>query len=266
MTIPIPDLEHASETVRWIHGEAANRGVIPHRETLELVESVYHTPASPELRAAPLALDEEGEYTTVHALNVALLAMGLARHLAFDRGEILQIGVAGLLHDVGRVRPPPDAGPGVDPASPEARARVMRHPIEGARLLLDSGAGFALAAVVAYEHHLDWQGKTGYPRLHFARPPHQFSRIVSVCDTFDVLLTERPYRARLADDAALRYLPMLAGAPLDPELVTGFIDYVRGPFARIAPPATGSASTLAELGWLPETGFDPDFEPRPVRL
>jgi len=262
----IPDLERASDTIRWIHGEAANRGVVPRRETLELVERLHDAPASPELVAPSHPLDEDGEYTTVHALNVALLAMGLARHLAFDRDEILALGLAGLLHDVGRVRPSEPSPVAVDPASPEARARVMRHPADGARLLLDSGAAFALAAVVAYEHHLDWHGRSGYPRLHFARPPHQVSRLVSVCDTFDVLLTERSYRARLTDEAAARYLPMLSGAPLDPELVTGFLDYVEGPFARIAPLATGSPATLTELGWLPETGFDPDFEPRPVRL
>lgn len=262
----IPDLEQASATARWIHGEAANRGLVPRAETFELVERIHDAPASSELAAGAHPLDEEGEYTTLHALNVALLAMGLARHLAFDRGEIIAIGVAGLLHDIGRVRPPPDPTPGVDPASPEARARVMRHPTDGARLLLDSGPAFSLAAVVAYEHHLDWQGKTGYPRLHFARHPHQFSRIVSVCDTFDALLTERPYRPALSEDAVRRYLPMLSRAPLDPELVTGFLDYVSGPFARIAPPAASGPAALEELGWLPETGFDPDFEPRPVRL
>lgn len=262
----VPDLEQASGTVRWIHGEAANRGVVPRPETLELVERIHDTPASPELAAPSHPLDAEGGYTTVHALNVALLAMGLARHLAFEREEILAIGVAGLLHDVGHVRPQPGPEPAVDPASPEARARVMRHPADGARLLLDSGSAFGLASVVAYEHHVDWQGKTGYPRLHFARHPHQFSRIVSVCDTFDVLLTERPFRPALSGDAVRGYLPMLSGAPLDPELVTGFIDYVSGPFARIAPPATGAGAALGEVGWLPETGFDPDFEPRPVRL
>lgn len=261
-----PDLEQASGTIRWIHGEAANRGVVPRRETLALVEELHDAPASPELTATPHPLDEEAEYTTVHALNVALLAMGLARHLAFDREEVLAIGLAGLLHDVGRVRTPIEPAPTVDAASPEARQRVMRHPEDGARLLLDSGSAFALAAVAAYEHHLDWQGKTGYPRLHFARHPHQVSRIVSVCDTFDVLLTERSYRARLSDDAARQYLPMLSGAPLDPELATGFLDYVGGAFARIAPPTSGAPATLAALGWLPETGFDPDLEPRPVRL
>lgn len=262
----IPDLEQASATVRSIHGEAANRGIVPRPETFELVERIHDTPASPELAAPSHPLDTEGGYTTVHALNVALLAMGLARHLAFERDEILAIGVAGLLHDVGHVRPAAGPEPEVDPSSPEARARVMRHPADGARLLLDSGSAFGLASVVAYEHHLDWQGKTGYPRLHFARHPHQFSRIVSVCDTFDSLLTERSFRPALSDDAVRSYLPMLAGAPLDPELVTGFLDYVNGPFARIAPPSTGARAALGEVGWLPETGFDPDFEPRPVRL
>jgi len=264
--VTVPDLDEASGAIRWIHGEAANRGVVPPSEALDLVDRVHDAPASSELASVSHPLDDEGEYTTIHALNVALLAMGLARHLAFDRDEILAIGLAGLLHDVGRVRPSPDAHDAVDPSSPEARARVMRHPEDGARLLLDSGSPFALAAVVAYEHHLDWQGKTGYPRLHFGRHPHQFSRIVSVCDTFDVLLTERSYRAGLTPEAARHYLPMLSGSPLDPELVTGFLDYVKGPFARIAPPATTAPAALDELGWLPETGFDPDFEPRPVRL
>jgi len=259
-------LDEGSDLVRELHTEAVTRGVVPPSEALELVERLEGIPASPGLQATAHPLDSEAEYTTVHCLNVALLAMGLGRHLAYGREEVLALGLAGLLHDVGRVRPGATAPAGVDPASPEARASVLRHPSEGARLLLDSGPELALAAVVAYEHHLDWQGKTGYPRLHFPRHPHQLSRIVSVCDTFDSLLTERSYRSALSPAAAGRYLPMLSGAPLDPDLVTGFLDYVGGPFARIATPTTSPPAELVELGWLPETGFDPDFEPRPVRL
>lgn len=259
------ELAQASDLIRWIHGEAANRGVVPRAETLELVERLAELPPDPELDAPSHDLEPEGEYTTVHALNVSLLAMGLGRHLALERPEVLALGAAALLHDVGRVREPPGAAP-LDPASPEGRARTMAHPVEGARALLDSGPAFALAAVVAYEHHVDWQGKTGYPRLHFARHPHQFTRMVSVCDTFDVLRSERSFRPPLSMDGVRAYLPMLSGAPLDPELVTGFLDYIRGPFARVATgDATGGAA-LEELAWLPEAGFDPDCEPRPVRL
>lgn len=258
-------LEEETERAWWLHGEAANAGRVPRRESEELVERLARVLARGPATARGRSLEVFDELTTVHVVNVALLAMGLGKHLAFDDDQVRTLGLAGLYHDVGRVRLD-ERDHGSDPAS-EARRKVLAtHPEAGARVLMDSGTWFAAAAVVSYEHHLTWRGTGGYPGLHFARAPHQFSRIVSVCDTYDALRTERAHRAALSHEAATEYLRILAGKTLDPEIVTGFAGYVSEPITCLVHPRTRPEAQLAEFRWLPDTGFDPDFEPRPVSI
>lgn len=258
-------LQEETERAWWLHGEAANRGQVPRRETEDLIEILARSLGRGVAAATGRSLDRFHEFTTIHAVNVSLLAMGVGRHLAFDDAEVRALGVSGLYHDVGRVRLD-ERTLGDDPASEARRALQTEHAEAGARVLMDSGAWFSLAAVVAYEHHLTWRGTGGYPTLQFARAPHQFSRIIAVCDTYDALRTERAHRPALTAEAASEYLRMLAGKTLDPEIVTGVTGYASESITWIRPPLTRPEATLADVRWLPDSGFDPDFEPRPISL
>lgn len=259
-------LEEEGEQALRIHGEAADRRLVPRRETEALVARLAGRLDDSPVHATARPIDAFGDLTTTHMLNVALLAMGLARHLAFDEAERLALGVAGLLHDVGRVRIGDREKPPTDPVSEVQHTLMREHPTIGARLLLDSGGAFSLAAVVAYEHHLGWEGTGGYPTLTFPRSPHLFSRIVSICDAYDVLRTERPFRAGLSVEAAIGYLQVLAGKTLDPEIVTGFMGFASTPHAWIGHPATLPEGTLTDIRRLPDSSFDPDFEPGPTPI
>ena len=70
---------------------------------------------------------------------------------------------------------------------------MNRHPVDGARLILQSEEHLDVAAVVAYEHHIMIDGG-GYPRTRFKRDCHPASVLVHVCDVYDALRTNRPYR------------------------------------------------------------------------
>jgi len=251
------------EAAAWsLYREAAETGRIPADEAESLATRLVEVRAG--AYSAPVrTLDAFEELTPVHALNVALLSIGLARHLAFDEEEVLAIALAALLHDVGRVRLV-----GAEHAiTPDQRRTVIRqHPAIGARMLLDSGDRLAIPAVVAYEHHLGWRRAGGYPPLRYARSPHPFSRIVAICDAYDALRTERPYRAAVSKQGAVEYLHVLGGKSLDPEIITGFIGYSSEAHAWIEHPLTRSPERLAALRWLPESGYDPDLEPRPVQI
>jgi len=209
-------------------------------------------------------LEATGEVTTTHVLNLAVLSMGLARHLAFAEEEVMTLGLAALLHDVGRASPVNSPSPGAWRDSEAHRRRIHGHPSRGARILLDSGSAFAMAAIVAYEHHIGWQGTGGYPRLRFTRSPHLFSRIVSVCDVYDVLRTERPFRPALSLEAARRRLRTLAGTTIDPEIVIGLDGFLDTPHAWIRPPSSRGETELSDVCRLDGAGFDPDFESHPA--
>ncbi len=259
-------LDEESSLVQWLHGEAANRGRLPRQEAVALVERLAGRLDDHALHARSWPLGPFDGDDTMHCLNVALLAMGLARHLQFETDEVLTIGLCALLHDVGKVRLGGELPEEADPQSPEVRALLQRHPGEGARLLLDSGPAFAPAAVVAWEHHVGWEGRGGYPARHYLRAPHRFSRIVTVCDTYDVLRSERGFRAALSDIAAQSYLHVLAGRHLDPEIVTGLVGFLGTGHARIPRPRVRAEAELSDLRWLPDDGFDPDCEPAPIRI
>lgn len=259
-------LQDAADGAWDIHESAARGGFVREAEAWAVVEALRPHIEATDLRARGQPIGELDETTTVHALNVALLSMRLARHLAYGQDDILAVGFAALLHDIGKVRLGDLPSVSRERLSPDERRLLESHTTEGARLLLDSGEAFALAALVAYEHHTPWKGEAGYPRRHYPRPTHPISRITRVCDVYDVLSTERSFRPALGRVAAAQYLEILGGTSLDPEIATAFGELVKGPLPRIETPRTREPAQPHEIGWLPEAGYDPDCEPRPIRL
>lgn len=259
-------LDDTAELVHWVHGEVANKGAVPHAETEEVVSRLRAAlEEPPPLAAGSRALALGDGYTTSHALNVSLLSMELARHLAYGEEEVVLVGAAGLLHDIGKVRLPL-GDPALEGLSAEQRAAIERHPAEGARVLLAAGERHAVSAIVAYEHHWPFEGEGGYPVRHYPRSPHRFSRLVRVCDTYDVLRSSRPFRPPLSARAALRYLEIQAGVTLDPDFVTAFVGLCAGgALPRIADPDESTLG-VAELGRMPDGPFDPDTETGTLRL
>jgi putative nucleotidyltransferase with HDIG domain len=246
----IVSLRAEASTVSWIHEEALGREVVPMAEVEAVVGSLALTMhAEQQLLLPLLSLKRYDQYTTTHALNVAVLAMGLAEALGCSRA------VAGLLHDIGKVRIPREILTKPGRLTEQERAVMNGHPAEGARILLEKHRGLQLAAVVAYEHHICIDGN-GYPRLHDGRSCHLASRLVHVCDIFDALTTERPYRKPWTPGQALAYLEQKRGTEVDPDLVDAFGRMLRGarlgqlamseeptfigrPAQAVVPPVTG---------------------------
>jgi putative two-component system response regulator len=109
---------------------------------------------------------------------------------------------------------------------------MNRHPVEGARMILQSDEELDLAAVVAYEHHIMLDGG-GYPAMHYGRGCALASRLVHVCDVFDALRTKRPYRDAWESEKVTAYLVERAGTEFDPDLVNAFIRMLREGEARV---------------------------------
>ena len=214
--------------MRWLHDEVALRESLQMVEVDAVVQSLSLAMRSERRMMLPLLdLKRFDQYTTTHACNVSVLAMALAERLGLGRREVRSFGVAGLLHDIGKTRIPHEIL--VKPGKlTEAERHVMQqHPVEGARIVLGQERGLGLAAVVAYEHHVCIDG-TGYPHFHFARHCHLSSRIVHVCDIYDALCSNRPYREGWDSERALTYLESRAGTEVDATIVQTFVAMVRG--------------------------------------
>ncbi len=208
--------------VQWVHEEVASTGKLPMVEAESIVRSLAVAMHSQRQALLPLLeLRQFDEYTTTHATNVSVLSMALAEQLGYAPREVRTVGVAGLLHDLGKVRVPKEILTKPGALSEDEVAAMRRHPAEGARIILERERDLDLSAVVAYEHHIRIDGG-GYPDLTYARGAHYASQLVHVCDVYDALCTTRPYREAWEPERAMSYLEERVGLEFQAELVQAF--------------------------------------------
>jgi HD-GYP domain-containing protein (c-di-GMP phosphodiesterase class II) len=220
-------LREEADAVRWMHGESARTNNVPMVEAEAVVRSLsVALHADGRLMIPLLRLKAFDQYTTTHSINVSILVMALAEALGHVPRDVRTLGIAGLLHDLGKVRVPPDILTKPGALSPDEREILDRHPAEGARLILNSDKELTLQAAVAFEHHI-WIDGGGYPRRRFNRECHYASTLVHICDVFDALRTDRPYRPAWTSVQALEYIERRSGKEFDPELAEAFASLMR---------------------------------------
>ncbi|MCU0622263.1 MAG: HD domain-containing protein [Gemmatimonadaceae bacterium] len=221
------NLSDEADAIRWMHEEVERRGELPLMEAETVVRSLSLAMHSDQEMLIPLLqLKEYDQYTTTHSLNVSVLCMALAEFMGLSAVDVRAFGVAGLLHDIGKVRIPREIlnKPG---KLDEGELQVMRkHPVDGAKIIIESDRRLDLASVVAYEHHIMLNGG-GYPGLKFRRPTHQASKLVHVCDVYDALRTNRPYREAWDADRVLAHIEKGSGPDFDPDVVRAFTAMIR---------------------------------------
>jgi HD-GYP domain-containing protein (c-di-GMP phosphodiesterase class II) len=163
------------------------------------------------------------EYTYVHASNVSVLSVFQAESLGL-KGEILyEIGIAGLLHDVGKMFVSKDILDKDSGLSQNEWDLMKRHPVYGATYLSSLKDAPKLAVVTAFEHHMKFDG-SGYPDTRKrGKKQHVVSQMLAVADFFDALRTERPYRKALSLEAIIKLMKDISGKDLNPFLVDNFV-------------------------------------------
>ena len=216
-------LREEADTVQWMHEETQGGHGLPLAEAEAVVRSLAAAMHGDQAIVLPLLeMRRYDEYTTTHSLNVCVLAMGLAEWIGLGARDVRAFGVAGLLHDIGKVKIPTEVLNKPGRLTPEERDIMNRHPVEGAKIIIASEENLDLAAVVAYEHHI-MQNGGGYPRLDYPRECHQASKLVHVCDVYDALRTNRPYRAAWPPGKVLAYLEERAGTEFEPDVARRFV-------------------------------------------
>lgn len=217
------------DTLRWLQREVQTGGDLHLVEAEAVVRSLavaMHGGGARQVMLPLLQLKEFDQYTTTHSMNVAVLSMALAEYLGLSPGDVRTFGIAGLLHDIGKIKIPLEVLTKPGKLTDEERALMNEHPAAGARMLLEAEEDLDLAVVVAYEHHIMINGG-GYPVLHYARDCHQASKLVHVCDVYDALRTRRPYREAWSFEKTLGYMEERKGLEFEPELCTAFTRMMR---------------------------------------
>jgi HD-GYP domain-containing protein (c-di-GMP phosphodiesterase class II) len=174
----------------------------------------------------PMAsLKSYDEYTATHIINVAILAMALGEAVGLPENVVHDVGIAALLHDVGKLKVPSSILNKPDRLTEEEFRSIRLHPEEGARILFSTPRVPELAVIVAYEHHIRYEGG-GYPLVPHSWKMNLGSAITQVADIYDALRTDRPYRRGLDRDTIVRMMRAEACRQFDPDLLAAFFDRV----------------------------------------
>lgn len=187
-------------------------------------------------KVALVALADLAEHrdndTGEHVLRVARLTHEIARHLhgngpfshAIDAAFLRHVGMASILHDVGKVSIPDHVLLKPGRLTPDERTLMERHAANGAVILrkaesmLAGSAQFRLAAEIAEYHHERWNG-AGYPHGLAGEDIPLAARIVGVADVYDALMSRRPYKEPWPEADALDHIRERAGVDFDPRVV-----------------------------------------------
>jgi len=173
------------------------------------------------VRALSLALDAVDPYTHEHSVRVAAYSVRVARRIGLPESEVETIRYAALVHDIGKIAQRPDVIRKPDTLDEEERRLMMRHPEAGARII---GQVRALgdAAKMVRTHHWRPDGRGYPPGLTEADVPVG-ARVIHVCDAFDAMVSDRPYRKGLPVARALGELTRHAGTQFDAEIVVALV-------------------------------------------
>jgi len=165
------------------------------------------------------------EYTFTHVTNVGILTMTQAEFLGFQGEHLRHIGVASLLHDVGKLFVSEEilSKPGM--LTPEERKIMDAHPVKGARYLVGHDGVPKLAVLAALEHHVKYDG-TGYPSIRGGWQPNIASQMIEIADVFDAMRSRRSYQEPHPLEKIIGVLRGGSGKAFNPLLVEHFLQMI----------------------------------------
>jgi HD-GYP domain-containing protein (c-di-GMP phosphodiesterase class II) len=206
----VDDLELLGE-VAWLSGAA----LAAHERRAELAATV-----ASQVDALATALSVWDGHTRRHSDTVVELTRTVGARMGLDPMELLELELAALLHDVGKLRVPREVLRKAAPLSESERSLIRNHPAWGAELV--SGVPGLQAIALIVRHHHERIDGTGYPsRISGVRIPVA-SRIMAVCDAYGAMTEPRPYREERTPHEALSELRDQAGSQFDPAVVHAF--------------------------------------------
>jgi HD-GYP domain-containing protein (c-di-GMP phosphodiesterase class II) len=187
-------------------------------------------------------LDLKDLNTGVHSTRLAEWGMRVGQELGLEESELQNLEVAALLHDIGKVGIPDAILRKPGKLDAEEYALMKKHPEYG-WAVLRMLPGFERAALDILHHHENFDGK-GYPAGLKGSEIPVVSRIVSVIDAFDAMVSSRPYRVGLPHEEAVRRLIESSGTQFDPVVVQCFISFAQAEMATVFG-AAGTSVTAA---------------------
>jgi len=168
-------------------------------------------------------IEADDEYTGSHSRDVVELVLSVADRLGLDPSVRRQAEFAALLHDVGKVKIPSEIINKPGPLDEGERALMNTHTLLGEEMLAQVGGMLGNVGRVVRSSHERWDG-AGYPDGIAGEDIPIAARIVSACDAWSAMTTDRAYRSRLSDEEATLELRLCSGTQFDPRVVEALLD------------------------------------------
>jgi HD-GYP domain-containing protein (c-di-GMP phosphodiesterase class II) len=238
---------------------------LPLRKAKRLVQSMVDLLVADEAALLGLStIKNYDDYTYNHSVNVSIYSLSLGAKLKLSKRVLAELGLAALLHDLGKVKIPdtilkkPEKLDGIE------WEFVRSHPMIGVEEILELRQFAELHPRVLFgifDHHLNFDA-SGYPSLKRKKKQTLFGKIIAIADVYDALTTARCYRNEVySPEDALRLMWRECGAHFDPTLFKVFVNAI-----GIYPVGTLVQLDSTEVGVVYGTNTDPKLLDRPTVL
>lgn len=185
----------------------------------EMVDSAIRNPDALLLLGN---LHERDAHAAAHSVQVCALALAFGRHLGWEPARLRELGIGALLHDIGKLRIPPELLARRTGLSPAQRRAMQAHTTAGAAILRQSGVP-ASAVDIALSHHETSNGR-GYPHGLSGEAIPEFARLVAIVDTYNTLTAGHESQLRITCTEALKSIYQWRGQLFDAAMVERFIE------------------------------------------
>jgi len=181
------------------------------------------------------------DYTYFHSVNVGVLSMLVGVSMKLNRKQLHQLGLASMLHDIGKVFIPLDILNKPGKLTDDEFIIMKSHSIKGFEHFNSKNIIPAAANLGILDHHERYDG-TGYPYQKENDETSLYGKIIAIADVFDALTSDRPYRKALSPSDATEYIMGGCNSQFNDDIVKLFLQ-------RIAPYAQGTTIVLSN-GWI----------------
>jgi len=176
-------------------------------------------------------------YTYQHSVNVAVLSLVLGSQLNLRKSELFDLCTGALIHDIGKIFIPKEVLNKVEALTADEFSLISEHTVKGYNYLKGSSDVSSVPRIIALQHHEKVNGK-GYPEHRESDKINKLAKITAICDVYDALTSDRPYRRAMLPSDALEYIMAHSGTHFDYEMVKAFskiiVPYPEGTIVKLS--------------------------------
>ena len=232
------------------------------RKLKRLVQKAVHLVMEDEsILLGMTTIKNYDEYTFNHSVNVSIYSLAIGRRLGLQKKLLTELGIAGLLHDIGKSKIPREVLNKPGPLNQEEWVLMKKHSLMGVEIVLNLkqlGEINPRMVIGVFDHHLK-NDPSGYPKLFRKKELGLFGRIIQIADVYDAMTTPRIYKkVPFTPEQALAVMLKEKGGQFDPILLKVFIGLV-----GIFPIGSLALLDTREIGIIYKPNHDPKWMDRP---